>query len=339
MRFQKKPSCSSHTAYLASSRIGDNSGWFATKSRHDRSLGSSSQWLPSTKWLPVVETRVAEWANRSQATREPAAGDAAHRKSQKDAGYRAALITGSSSGIGASFAKILPATTDLALSGRNTARLNDTAERLRRPGRRVITIAADLATREGRLAVIEGAESLAVDLFVCNAGLGSAGRFAATTLESVRETIDVNVVATTELLHAVVPAMIARAKEEQRRGGIIIVSSIAAFSPGPEFAVYGATKAFQLRLTQALAAELKDEPLDVLLLCPTYTDTEFFERSGMPSPIKAMPAEDVAREAMAALGRRSLHLCGLSCRPQVLRQMLAFNPAFAALRNWRALLR
>jgi short-subunit dehydrogenase len=247
--------------------------------------------------------------------------------------YRAALITGASSGIGAAFAKVLPASTELLLSGTNEASLRRVAEPLATEARRVDCIAADLTTAAGREAVVKQACLHAIDLLICNAGIGQAGSFLETPLAVQRDTLAVNVLAAVDLLHALLPEMIARARRQHRRAGAIIVSSMAAFGAAPGLACYGATKAFELHLARSLAAELRGEPIDVLALCPTYTDTRFFARAGLSPPRRAMAAELVAGEAFRALGRRTVHVCSLRRRyPHAIRRLIAFNPALAA---WR----
>jgi len=249
--------------------------------------------------------------------------------------YGSALITGASSGIGTAFAKMLPPATDLLLTGTSEDRLRRVAAPLASPTRHVDWLAADLATAAGRAAVIERARSERIDLFICNAGMGQAGKFLETTLAAQRQMLAVNVLAVVELLHGLVPDMLARARQRRQRAGVVVVSSMAAFGTAPGFASYGASKALELRLAQSLAAELEEEPIDVLALCPTYTDTAFFARAGLATPSRAMPAEAVAREALDALGRRTMHLCSLHRYPQAIRQFAAFNPALAAWR-WPA---
>jgi uncharacterized protein len=246
--------------------------------------------------------------------------------------YRSALITGASSGIGAAFAAIMPASTDLLLSARGAEQLGRVGASLATGARRVDTIAADLASPCGCAALIERALERGIDLFVCNAGTALAGDFSAVPISKQRETLAVNVLATVELLHALLPDMIARARRAQCRAGVIVVSSMGAFGSAPGLACYGASKAFELHLARSLAAELRGEPIDVLAICPTYTRTAFFARAGLPEPRRAMPAKAVACEAMAALGRRPLELYSLHRYPQAIRQVVATNPALAA---WR----
>jgi uncharacterized protein len=225
--------------------------------------------------------------------------------------YAQALITGATSGIGAAFAEVLPAETHLLLTGRREMLLRSAAERLSRPGRRVETVAADLCNQAGRAEVLARANAVAIDLFICNAGAGVYGPFLSHETSAELASVELNVVACVELVRGLLPGMLERARAANKRAGIVIVSSRAALGPVPELATYAASKAFQLRFAQALAGEMKDAPVDVLALCPSYTNTEFFQHSGAPPPARdIMPAASVAREGLAALGRRAVHFCG-----------------------------
>jgi uncharacterized protein len=220
--------------------------------------------------------------------------------------HRAALVTGATSGIGEAFARALPTPTALLLNGRDAAALEGLAAELVAPGRRVETVAADLATDAGLDAVSARAEAFGVDLLIANAGVGPFGDFLQASEDSLRATVSVNVMAPVVLSRRLLPGMLARAKDERRRrAGLIIVSSNTAFLPVPRLAAYAASKAFDLSLAEALAAELAGEPVDVLALCPTATRTRFAARSGYGGgnlPGAENPA-DVARAALRALGQ------------------------------------
>ena len=230
--------------------------------------------------------------------------------------YRFALITGATSGIGEALAKALPASTGLLLTGRDGERLAALkAELGDAPGggdRPVETLVADLAEDAGRDAVIAAAENLQLDLLVNNAGTGQIGPVLEIPAAREREVAEVNVVAPVVLTRALLPGMLARARTDRRRAGLIVVASIMAFQPAPMMATYAASKAFDLHYAEALAAELAGQPIDVLALCPGGTRTRFGERAGIharhsngwDSP------ERVAREALAALGQRSVHIVG-----------------------------
>jgi uncharacterized protein len=239
--------------------------------------------------------------------------------------HRAALVTGATSGIGEAFARALSTGTDVLLTGRDAAALERLAAELVAPGRRVETVAADLATDAGLDAVAARAEAFGVDLLIANAGVGPFGDFLQASEDSLRATVSVNVMAPVVLSRRLLPGMIRRAEAGRRRAGLVIVSSNAAFVPVPRLAAYAASKAFDLSLAEALSAELAAEPVDVLALCPTATRTKFAARSGFGGgnlPGAEDPA-DVAAAALRALGRvRTLVRGPLS-------GLLLSGPAFA----------
>lgn len=222
--------------------------------------------------------------------------------------YRYALITGATSGIGKALAEALPVSTHLLLTGRNGERMAELAGKLAADGRQVETVIADLATDAGRAAVIDRAEALEIDFLVNNAGLGRFGAVADNPMAVEREMAAVNVTAVVELTRALLPGMTARAHRAGTRAGIMIVSSVVAFQAVPYMTTYAASKVFDLFYAEGLAAELRDEPVDVLALCPGGTRTEFFDRAAMPD--RPMPymlsADSVARQALAAMGRRTV---------------------------------
>ena len=189
------------------------------------------------------------------------------------------LITGASAGLGAEFARQCAARGEaLALVARRRDRLEALAAEL---GGDVHVFAADLR-REGAAASLIAeleAEGLGVDTLINNAGFGLAGKFADRPLARQSEMIDLNVRTLVELCHLVLPAMRARGT-----GAICNVASTAAFQPGPNMAVYYATKAFVLSFTEALHHELKGSGISVSALCPGPTATEFGEVAGSNSP-------------------------------------------------------
>ena len=112
-------------------------------------------------------------------------------------------------------------------------------------------------------------------MLVNNAGFGLIGRFAELDAKRQRQMIDLNVGALTDLCRAVAPRMI-----ERKSGSILNVASTAGFQPGPNMAVYFATKAFVLSLSEALHEELRPHGIKVSCLCPGPTRTEFGEVAG-----------------------------------------------------------
>jgi uncharacterized protein len=202
---------------------------------------------------------------------------------------KVALITGASAGIGAEFAKALSKRGHrLVLVARRKDRIDDLAKQLGKTR----AVALDLSKRDAAaklMADIEAAGEV-VDVLVNNAGFGLIGQFAELDARRQRQMIDLNVSTLTELCRAVAPQMMKR-----RSGAILNVASTAAFQPGPKMAVYFATKAFVLSLSEALHEELKPHGVRVSCLCPGPTRTEFgdvagfggnglFDRVAMESP-------------------------------------------------------
>jgi short-subunit dehydrogenase len=226
--------------------------------------------------------------------------------------YRRCLVTGATSGIGAAFARELPAQTALLLTGRNRERLDEMRAVLGQPGREVDCVQADLAFIEDRDKLISRAEAFGIDLLINNAGLGLYGPVLENDVDFERTAAEVNVVATADLTRQLLPGMLSRAKETGRRAGLINVSSTLAFQPMPYLATYAASKMFIWMYTQALAAELRSEPIDVLTLCPGPTRTAFGRRAGfaLDSLPGAFSPEVVARQGLHALGRRPVHVMG-----------------------------
>jgi short-subunit dehydrogenase len=227
--------------------------------------------------------------------------------------FTRALITGATSGIGEAFARELPSGTHLLLTGRNAGRLTALRDELVAQGRTVETVIADLTVEADRGRLIAMAQDFGVDLLINNAGAGRFGNFLDNDVDSEFATVMVNVVAVVVLTRALLPGMIERARTRGRRAGLIVVSSAAAFTPVPMFATYAASKTFDLHFAEALAEEMRDEPVDVLALCPGATRTAFGERAGY-EPGNLPGAGDpraVARGALAAVGRETVHVSGL----------------------------
>jgi short-subunit dehydrogenase len=211
------------------------------------------------------------------------------------------LITGASAGLGAEFARqCAKRGDDLALVTRRRDRLEDLAARIQG---KVHIFTADLAVAGAAASLIAEleAEGLTVETLINNAGFGLGGKFASVPLERQREMIDLNVATLTDLCRLVLPGMIERGK-----GAILNVASTAAFQPGPNMAVYYATKAYVLSFTEALHHELKGKGIKVSALCPGPTRTEFFDVAGVADSILARfsaDAEGVVRAGLRGLER------------------------------------
>ncbi len=211
-----------------------------------------------------------------------------------------AVVTGASSGIGASFARALAAEgRPVLLVSRSRDRLEALASELNAGrGGRAEVLAADLATPEGRDGLWNATEGggRPVALLVNNAGFGLNGPETDLPFERVHALLELNVVATAELTHRFLVAMKAR-----RAGAILNVSSTSAFYPTPYFSLYGASKAFILNFTQALHEEAKAFGVVVTCLVPGYTKTNFHAVAGMKGA-EATPFPEMTPEAVAKIG-------------------------------------
>ena len=179
------------------------------------------------------------------------------------------LISGASAGLGLEFARQLAVRGQkLVLVARRKDRLDALADELGNARVVAIDLSEAGSTAELMANIRQAREH--VDKLINNAGFGLRGRFAQLDAARQRAMIDLNVASLTELCHAVAPGMIERGK-----GAILNVASTAAFQPGPNMAVYFATKAYVLSFTEALHEELKPHGISVTALCPGPTRTEF----------------------------------------------------------------
>jgi hypothetical protein len=212
---------------------------------------------------------------------------------------KVALVTGASAGLGVEFARQLSKRGhSLVLAARRKDRLAELAREL--GDARSLAIDLSKANAAAKLMADIEANGETVDLLVNNAGFGLIGPFAELDAKRERQMIDLNAGALTDLCRAVAPAMI-----ERRSGGILNVASTAAFQPGPKMAVYFASKAFVLSLSEALHEELKPHGIKVTCLCPGPTRTEFGEIAGFAGNSLfdkvAMNAAEVVETGLKAL--------------------------------------
>ncbi|MEU7579604.1 SDR family oxidoreductase [Streptomyces sp. NPDC041068] len=188
-----------------------------------------------------------------------------------------ALITGSTAGIGAAFARRLAGDGhNLVLVARDTERLHEQATELHdRHGIEAEVLTADLSTDEG----IESVEKRLshrrdpVDLLINNAGFGNKGRYLEVSLSDELTMLKVHCEAVLRLTSAAAEAM-----RERGRGGVVNVASVAAFVPR---GTYGASKAWVVQFTQGAAKDLAGSGVRMMALCPGFVRTEFHQRAGM----------------------------------------------------------
>lgn len=205
-----------------------------------------------------------------------------------------ALITGASAGIGEQFARQLADRgVEVVLVARRRNRLEELASDLD-----VATevLPADL-TDPGDLDLIERrlvAPDEPIDLLVNNAGFGQYGGFGGLDVARQAAMIELNVLALVRLTHAAVGQQRVRG-----RGGVINVGSTAGFQANPFAATYGATKAFVRSFTEAVAEELRGEPVRMMLLAPGFTETEFQAVAGIGPGVLPAPARADAQQVVA----------------------------------------
>jgi short-subunit dehydrogenase len=216
------------------------------------------------------------------------------------------LVTGASAGIGAEFARALAREgLSVVLTARRAERLQALASELEKTyhvATRVV--AADLADPAGPDRVADAVEGLEIAVLVNNAGFGAAGRFEKLDRARLREMVQLNCLAPVLLTHRLLPGMRARG-----RGAIIVVGSVAGRQALPLHGVYSATKAFDLLFGESLAVELEDHGIDVLVLEPGSTETEFQEVA-RETPHPGQSAAEVVAVALDALGRQHSVISG-----------------------------
>lgn len=213
------------------------------------------------------------------------------------------MITGASSGIGLHLAEefarhghslilVAPVETELQRIATNLK----AAHRID-----VSTIACDLRDPSAIEHIQKGVDSRPLDILVNNAGHGQKGKAWELPLEDDLSMVRLNIEAVLRLNKIFVPPMVHR-----QRGRILHTASVAGFEPGPNYAVYAATKAFLLSYSEALATELEDTGVTVTALCPGPTDTDFFPKADMMNTrafqqANLMAPQDVASAAYKAL--------------------------------------
>jgi len=213
------------------------------------------------------------------------------------------VITGASSGIGAALAHEFAAHGhELVLVARREQALTGVADAIAAKGRaRPTVLRMDVARVDAArdIAKALARRGLEPETVVNNAGFALLGQADKLDRAEQLAMIDLNVRALTELSLAFIDTL------ERRKGGILNVASIAGFFPGPGMAVYYATKAYVVSLSEALHQELKPRGVRVTALCPGPVPTEFQARAGIPSgsfpPFLVHSAEQVAKEGYQGL--------------------------------------
>lgn len=212
-----------------------------------------------------------------------------------------AVIAGASEGLGAAFAESLAARgLDLVLLARRASLLEPLAEKLaQRHGVKVYPVVCDLASPALVERLRESTEGLEVGLGVYNAAYAFVGPLLERPLADALRVVDVNIRGPLSFVHALAPAM-----TQRRRGGLVLMSSLAGLQGGPRLAPYAASKAFNTVLGQSLWAELAPQGIDVTVCCAGATRTPNYlsASKGADAPGTLDP-EQVAEAALEGLGR------------------------------------
>ena len=222
---------------------------------------------------------------------------------------KTALVTGASSGIGKAFAELLAAKGyALVVTARRRDRLDELAGQLATK-HRVAThvIVADLADAEASAQIADAvlALGLPIDVLVNNAGYGVPGSYVTVPWADHQRFIQIMMTAVCDLTYRLLPPML-----ERGWGRVINIASVAGMVPAPAgHTLYGASKAFVIRFSEALAAENGPRGVNVTAVCPGFTYSEFHDVTGTRDKMNSVPAmlwlnaNDVAREGYDAVMR------------------------------------
>lgn len=212
------------------------------------------------------------------------------------------LITGASSGIGYEMAKLF------AKKGCNLVLVARNEERLKKLSNDLINnfnvdveiLKKDLVQENSAVEIFDYIKlnNIKVDILINNAGVGYSGLFHNVDIDKDIEVIKINIETLTRLTKLFSKDMINRGG-----GKILNVASTGAYQPGPYISVYYAAKAYILSFSQAIRNELKDYGVNVCVLCPGATRTQFSKNAGKADIKKSMPPEEVAKAAFNGLKR------------------------------------
>lgn len=217
-----------------------------------------------------------------------------------------AIVTGASSGIGRAMAlQLAEAGLHLVLVARSETVLEAMAQDYRdRHGIQVRVLALDLSQAATVATVVTQTQDLAVGLLIAAAGFGTSGAWLKSQIPQELDMLQVNCRSLLELTWH-----FSQRFAQQRRGGIVLLSSIVAFQGVPYSAHYAATKAYVHSFAEALAVELAPLGIDVLAAAPGPTATGFADRAGLTMG-QTLDVVTVAQSILKALGRRSTVLPG-----------------------------
>lgn len=216
----------------------------------------------------------------------------------------AVLITGASSGIGATYAeRFAQRGHDLVLVARDKVRLETLAARLRQEHNITVDVLQADLTQSVDLAAVEARlrDDARIGVLINNAGANHTGNFIAQTPESIEQLVALNITSLTRLAHAIIPRLV-----QAGEGAIVNIGSVVGLAPELGFTLYGATKAFVQFLSQGLSLELSAKGVYVQAVLPATTRTEIWERSGIDINTlpEVMEVGDLVDAALVGFDRR-----------------------------------
>jgi len=212
-----------------------------------------------------------------------------------------ALITGASSGIGRDIAiNLSKKGYDLILVARDLEKLNEVKAKLHT---NVEVVSMDVSNAKNCKELHEKYQD--IDILVNNAGFGDCGYFTKTSLDKELKMIDTNIVA-----YHVLTKLYLQDMKQRNSGKILNVASIAGFMPGPLMATYYSTKAYVVRLSEAIREELKKEnsKVQISILCPGPVNTNFNKVADVQFALKGLSSEYVAKYTIDKLFKGKFYI-------------------------------
>ena len=213
------------------------------------------------------------------------------------------LITGASSGIGKDMARILAKKADeLVLVARDIAKLEEVKKELEKETK-VEIISMDLSKEENCKEIHKRVQN--VDILINNAGFGECGNFTKTNLDK-----DLNMIKTNVIAYHILTKLYLTDMKAENKGKILNVASIAGFMPGPLMATYYATKAYVVRLSEAIREELKKEKskVQISILCPGPVATNFNKVANVKFNLREADSMQVAKYAIKKLEKGKFYI-------------------------------
>jgi uncharacterized protein len=225
----------------------------------------------------------------------------------KDISGKTALVTGGSSGLGVDFAKELAKEgANLILVARREERLKTVQAEIEKDfGVDVNVVVMDLTVTDAPQVLYDQLKGAGkqVDVLVNNAGYGLFGTFLELTWEKQKNMLDLDILTVTHMTRLFVPDMV-----ERKFGAVLQVSSIGAYQPAPTYATYSAAKTYVLHFSEALDHELRGTGVNVSIVSPGVTATEFLKVAGQQPTLYQrmvmMESPEVARQGIRALLRQ-----------------------------------